>query len=111
MNFSEISPFFKEINCEVIGCSIDSAFVHSNWCNLDSSEGGLRDKNKPLKIPLIADIDKEVATKFKAIIDHGEDKGATYRTTVIIDHRGDIRYYSTQDLPIGRNVDEVFRLV
>ena len=32
MNFSEISPYFKEINCEVIGCSVDSAFVHSNWC-------------------------------------------------------------------------------
>ena len=50
-------------------------------------DGGLMDKGKPLKIPLIADIDKEVATKYKAIIDHGENKGATYRTTVIIDHK------------------------
>ena len=45
------------------------------------------------------------------MIDHGEDYGIAYRATYIIDTNGVVRHLSISDLPVGRNVDEVLRLV
>jgi len=107
INFSEAAKIFRENNCEVLGCSIDSAFVHSEWTKKPRREGGLGS----MDIPLLADVDKKIAQDFGVLIDDGPNKGATWRGTFIIDDKGIIRHLSINDLPVGRNIDEVLRLV
>lgn len=69
------------MNCEVVGCSTDSHFVHMRWCELDMKMGGLG----PLKYPLLADINKEIARAYNCLIEEGEDRGVALRGTFIID--------------------------
>lgn len=62
-------------------------------------------------MPLLSDINKEVSRVYKCLIQEGEDRGVALRATFIIDTNGVLRHMSYNDLPIGRNVDEVLRLV
>ena len=64
-----------------------------------------------MEIPLIADVTKDLARAYGCLIDSGEDSGVAYRATYIIDANGILRHMSISDLPVGRNVDEVLRLV
>jgi alkyl hydroperoxide reductase subunit AhpC len=54
INFSDAAETFKKLNTEVLGCSIDSHFVHSEWCKKPRKEGGLGN----MQIPLLADVSK-----------------------------------------------------
>ena len=64
-----------------------------------------------MDIPLIADITKEISKKYGCYIQDGGDAGVTFRATYIIDKEGTLRHMSMNDLPVGRNVDEIIRLV
>jgi len=64
-----------------------------------------------MDIPLIADVNKNIAKAYGCLINHGEDHGVAYRATYIIDTKGILRHLSISDLPVGRNVEEVLRLV
>jgi len=64
-----------------------------------------------MDIPLIADVDKEISKQYGALITSGDDAGVAFRATYIIDTNGVVRHISISDLPVGRNVDEVLRLV
>lgn len=64
-----------------------------------------------MDIPLIADISKDIARRYGCLIDSGEDAGVAFRATYIIDKTQIIRHISISDLPVGRNIDEVLRLV
>ncbi len=64
-----------------------------------------------MDIPLIADIDKEIAKAYGALITEGDDSGVAFRATYIIDTKGVVRHISISDLPVGRNIEEVLRLV
>ena len=107
IQFSDKSPEFKKIGCEVVGCSIDSAFTHMEYCSKPRADGGLG----KMLIPLIADVNKDVGKAYGVICDEGDEKGVAYRATFIIDKEGILRHYSINDLPVGRNVDETLRLV
>ena len=73
----------------------------------DRKKGGLG----KMEIPLLADVNKDLARAYKCLCDVGDDVGVTYRATYIIDKNQILRYYSISDLPVGRNVDEILRLV
>jgi alkyl hydroperoxide reductase subunit AhpC len=73
----------------------------------DRKKGGLG----KMDIPLIADVNKNIAKAYGCLINHGEDHGVAYRATYIIDTKGILRHLSISDLPVGRNVEEVLRLV
>ena len=105
--FSERAEDLKKLNCQLLGCSIDSHFVHARWCQTSKKEGGIGE----VKMPLIADVSKDVARKYRCLVKHGDDKGVALRATFIIDDRGVLRHMFYNDLPVGRNVDEVVRLV
>ena len=105
--FSDASKTFRENGCEVVGCSVDSHFTHMEYCSKPRKKGGLGD----MEIPLIADLSKQVAKDYGCLIDHGDDNGVAFRATYIIDKNGVIRHISINDLPVGRNVDEILRLV
>jgi alkyl hydroperoxide reductase subunit AhpC len=107
LQFADRIQEFRDMGCEVLGCSIDSAFVHMAWCNKDRKQGGLG----KLDMPMIADVSKKISRDYGCMVGHGEDEGVAYRATYIIDKEGILRHMSLNDLPVGRNVDEVIRLV
>ncbi len=73
--FNEMAPKFKEINCEILGCSVDSKFVHRQWSKTPLSEGGVG----PLTFPLLADLSKEICSAYGCLVTEGPDKGAAFR--------------------------------
>ena len=105
--FSDAARVFRENECEVVGCSIDSQFSHMEYCMKTRKQGGLGE----MDIPLVADVTKQIAKDYGCLIDHGGDNGVAFRATYIIDRNGIIRHISINDLPVGRNTDEILRLV
>ena len=105
--FSDASEKFQSLNCEVIGCSVDSKFSHREYALKPREDGGLA----PLNIPLLSDITHQISMDYGVYIDQGANNGVAYRGTFIIDPTGVLRQYSVNDLPVGRNVDEVLRLL
>jgi alkyl hydroperoxide reductase subunit AhpC len=77
------------------------------YCKKDRKKGGLG----KMDIPLIADITRKITKVYGALIEEGENEGIAYRATYIIDTKGNLRHVSISDLPVGRNVEEVLRLV
>ncbi|KAM3147696.1 Peroxiredoxin-2 [Paramecium bursaria] len=107
--FSDRAEEFRKINTEVIGVSIDSQFSHMKYCKTSREQGGLGDMN----IPLLADVSKKISKDYGVLIEDptDPDNGVAFRGTFIIDTKGILRQYSVNDLPVGRSVDEVLRLV
>eukprot|EP01098_Paradermamoeba_levis_P000497 TRINITY_DN1051_c0_g1_i2.p1 TRINITY_DN1051_c0_g1~~TRINITY_DN1051_c0_g1_i2.p1 ORF type:complete len:218 (-),score=95.61 TRINITY_DN1051_c0_g1_i2:101-691(-) len=103
--FSDRADEFRKINAEVVGASCDSHFTHLAWVNTPRAEGGL---GGSLKIPLIADITKKVAADYGALLG---DAGFPLRALFIISDKGVVRHITLNDPPVGRNVDEVLRVV
>lgn len=96
-------PAFKERGVEVIGVSIDSHFSHNAWRNTPVNQGGIG----PVKYTLVADITHEVAKAY----DVESAGGVAFRGAFLIDKSGMVRAQIVNDLPLGRNIDELIRLV
>lgn len=60
---------------------------------------------------MLSDIGGKIAKQYGCLIEDGDDAGVAFRATYIIDPKGILRHYSINDLPLGRNPDEVLRLV
>jgi len=101
--FGDRQPEFDAINTQVIAASCDSLFTHLAWVNTPRQEGGLGD----MKIPIVADFTKSVATKYGVLL----PDGVPLRALFIIDPTGNLRQITVNDLPVGRNVDEIIRLI
>ena len=107
VQFGDMHEEFAKINTQLIACSIDSVHSHRQWCQKDRKKGGLG----PMEIPIIGDITKTIARDYGCLIEEGADSGVSFRATYIIDDKGILRHMSINDLPVGRNADEVIRLV
>lgn len=94
---------FKKLNAEVLGCSVDSQFSHLAWKNVPKNKGGLGN----ISYPLLADLDKNIGKSYEVLL----PGGITLRGVFIIDPKGVIRYKLVHDLGIGRNIDEVLRVL
>ncbi len=94
---------FKERNVEVIGVSIDSHFTHNAWRNTPVNQGGIGQ----VKYTLAADLKQTIAQDY----DVQSPGGMAYRGAFLIDTKGIVRSQTINDLPIGRNIDELLRLV
>lgn len=94
---------FKKLNAEVVGCSVDSHFSHLAWKAVPPKKGGLGD----ISFPLLADLDKSIASGYEVLL----DDGISLRGVFIIDPDGKIRYKLVHDLGIGRNPDEILRVL
>ena len=105
--FSDRAGEFQKLNAEVVGASIDSVFSHLAWWNTSRKEGGI----SGVKIPLLADVTREVAKAYDVLIEDGGDAGVTLRGLFIIDPEGKLRHITMNDLPVGRSVDEALRVV
>ena len=95
---------FKKRNVEVIGCSIDSQFTHLAWKNTAIDKGGIGQ----VKYPLIADVKHEICRAYD--VEFGA-AGVAFRGSFLIDKNGVVRHQVVNDLPLGRNIDEMIRMV
>lgn len=96
--FSKRLEEFKKLNAVVIGGSTDSKFTHLAWT----------EKIGKIEFPMLADITKQVSQDYGVLI---EDQGIALRGLFIIDPDGILRYQVVHDLSVGRNVDEVLRVL
>ena len=95
---------FAKRGVEVIGVSIDSQFSHNAWRNTPVNEGGIG----PVKYTLVADVRHEICQAYD--VEH-PDAGVAFRGSFLIDEEGNVRHQVVNDLPLGRNVDEMLRMV
>ena len=95
---------FQKRGVEVIGVSIDSQFSHNAWRNTPVSEGGIG----PVKYTLVADVKHEICQAYDVEF---ADAGVAFRGSFLIDEEGNVRHQVVNDLPLGRNVDEMLRMV
>ncbi len=95
---------FKERDAEVIGISVDSQFSHYAWRNLPKDKGGIGE----LRYPLVSDLDKSISRAYGVLL---EKPGIALRGLFIIDKAGILRHMTINDLPLGRNVDEMLRVL
>jgi len=95
---------FKKRNVEVIGVSIDSHFTHNAWRNTAINEGGIG----PVGYTLAADMAHGIC---KAYDVETPDGAVAFRGSFLIDTNGLVRHQVVNDLPLGRNVDEMIRMV
>ena len=119
--FSNRIEEFENRGVQVIGCSVDSKFSHFAWRKTPVNEGGIGE----VKYPLISDMSKSIARDYGVLLGTQEAVVATengemdttingdvaLRGTFLIDKAGLVRHSNLNDLPLGRNVDEVLRLV
>ena len=94
---------FEERGVQVIGVSIDSQFSHFAWRNTPVDKGGIG----PVKFPLVADVNHEITRAYG--IEHQD--GVAFRGTFLIDKNGVVQAQIVNNLPLGREVDEILRLV
>lgn len=91
---------FKKLNCEVISASTDSEHSHKAWFETD-------ERLKHVAYPIIADTTQELADAYNVL----DDDGAAQRGTFIIDPEGILRYMLVSDGSVGRNTQEILRIV
>lgn len=94
---------FEKRGVVVLGCSVDSHFSHLAWRNTAVENGGIG----AVKFPLVADIDKNIARDFDVLF----NESVALRGSFLIDENGMVRHQVVNDLPLGRNVDEMLRMV
>ncbi len=95
---------FKAKGVEVVGVSIDSQFTHFAWRNTPVEAGGIG----AVDFPLVADVKHEIARAYG--IEHPE-AGVALRASFLIDRDGVVQHQVVNNLPLGREVDEMLRLV
>ena len=94
---------FAARGVEVLGVSIDSQFTHLAWKNTPVNNGGIGQ----VKYTLVADIKHEIAKAYDVEL----DGGVALRGSFLIDRGGIVRHQVVNDLPLGRNIDEMLRVI
>ena len=95
---------FQARGVEVIGVSIDSQFSHNAWRNTAINDGGIG----AVQYPLVADVKHEICKAYDVEL---EEAGVALRGSFLIDKNGLVRHQVVNDLPLGRNIDEMLRMV
>ncbi len=95
--FASKEAEFKEMGCQILGCSTDSEYSHKAWFEKDLPE---------VKFPVLADTAHQVSKDYQVLI---EEKGIALRGTFLVDPKGVLQWMSVNALGVGRSVDEVLR--
>ena len=94
---------FEKRGVQVLGCSVDSHFSHLAWKNTPIKQGGIGQ----VKYPLVADLNKSIAKDYDVLV----NKAVALRGSFLIDKEGVVRHQVINDLPLGRNIDEMLRMI
>jgi len=106
---SELIAFDKRLEeftsrgVNVIGVSVDSQFSHFAWKETPINRGGIGQ----VRYPLVADLTKQIARDYDVLL----DDAVALRGSFLIDADGTVRHAVVNDLPLGRNIDEMIRMV
>ncbi|MDL0089637.1 peroxiredoxin [Campylobacter gastrosuis] len=95
---------FKERGIEVIAVSTDNQFSHFAWKETPVNKGGIGN----VRFPIVADTNHAISRGFDVLI---EEVGVALRGSFLLDKDGTIRHAVVNDLPLGRNIDEMIRMV
>lgn len=95
---------FRNRNVEVIAVSIDSQFAHFAWRNVPVEKGGIG----PVRYTLAADVSHSICRSYG--VEHSE-AGVALRGVFLIDKQGIVRSQTVNDLPLGRSIPEILRIV
>lgn len=105
MAFAKANDEFQKRGVQLLGLSVDSVSSHIAWARNVEEKTGVR-----IPFPIIADLDKAVARAYGMIQD-GESSTETVRAVFVIDDQGILRAMIYYPMNVGRNIDEVLRLV
>ena len=94
---------FKKRNVQVLGVSIDSQFSHLAWKNTPVDKGGIGQ----VGYALVADVKHEICRAY----DVEAEGGVAFRGSFLIDKSGVVQHQVVNNLPLGRNIDEMIRMV
>ena len=94
---------FRDLGVEVVAVSIDSQFTHNAWRNTDVNAGGIG----AVSYTMAADVNHDICRAY----DVESAGGVAFRGAFLIDKEGMVRSQLINDLPLGRNIDELIRLV
>jgi len=95
---------FKKRNVEVVAVSIDSHYTHNAWRNMSIKDGGIGS----VGYTMVADMTHAICKDYDVETPNG---AVAFRGSFLIDKQGDVRHQVVNDLPLGRNVDEMLRMV
>lgn len=101
--FNKAVAEFEKKGCKVVGVSVDSVYSHNAWRNTALNDGGIGQ----VDFPLVSDLERLWADQL-GILAEG---GVTYRASYLLDETGTIRHMVINDLPLGRSVSEMLRMV
>jgi peroxiredoxin (alkyl hydroperoxide reductase subunit C) len=102
--FRRLNRRIQKANTEVIGVSVDSKFTHHAWANTPREEGGIKGVN----FPLVSDLSKTIARDYGVLL---EGAGISLRGLFIINKDGILKHSTINHLDLGRNIEEVLRLL
>ncbi len=115
--FNEKLAEFAERNVEVVAVSTDTEESHWGWLQLEKKQGGI----KGVKYPIVADTNKTISHNYDVLAGEWEydEEGqlttvgemVAYRGLFLIDKEGVVQHQVVNNMPLGRNVDEVLRMV
>ena len=101
--FSHRAKEFRERGINIIGVSVDSQFSHFAWRETPVNQGGIG----RVDMPLVADLTKQIARDYDVLL----NDAVALRGSFLIDADGTVRHAVVNDLPLGRNIDEMIRMV
>lgn len=111
MTFASMEDRFAEVNCKLVGLSVDGLYSHIAWLRTIKEKIEYKGmKNVEVKFPLIEDITMEVAKKY-GMIQPGESNTKAVRAVFFIDPKGIVRTMIYYPLSLGRNFEELYRVV
>jgi len=94
---------FEKRECEIVGVSVDSHFTHRAWKETPVDDGGIG----PIRFPLVADFSKQIARDYGILV----DDTVALRASFLLDREGIVRHAVVNDLDLGRNIDEMLRML
>ncbi|MDX8409866.1 MAG: peroxiredoxin [Mariprofundales bacterium] len=110
---------FASRGVQVVGVSVDSQFTHLAWRNTPVNQGGIGS----VGYPLVADLSKKIAADYDVLMNNKtfeDEEGAQYhmlggdialRGSFLIDREGVVQHQVVNNLPLGRNIDEMLRMI
>jgi peroxiredoxin 2/4 len=111
ITFAHLEDEFKALNCQLVGLSVDGLYSHIAWLRTIKDKIEFRGmKNVEVTFPLIEDITMTVAKKYGMIME-GESSTKAVRAVFVIDPKGVIRTIIYYPLSLGRNFDELKRVL
>lgn len=111
MTFANMEKQFNEANCKLVGLSVDGLYSHIAWLRTIKEKIEYKGmKNIEVKFPLIEDITMDVAKKYGMMMP-GESNTKAVRAVFVIDPKGIVRTILYYPLSLGRNFDELYRIV